>query len=478
MAQADFKGISLDGLRKKYQQAVDFGFIKKSTNIEQPKQAYLHKQLANLNSEQLEKLQIPIKNKNVQSNKTTTKPTQTPQQLLNIDDFTNAFGKPPNFDESVKNIGYTTEANGVIKTALEKAPANIERKTEAARQEVSSYLENSKISNLDDDYIGRELQDHPDPNFELTKAEAEKYNAMAATNQENAVKNSVVTERKANRKLWEDSLKNYQTIEDRRKAFVEESRAHNKIINGEIQELNKSLKSATNEQDIKKKQEEIAAKQNNLISEKRIKSREKYLDKSEQGKAAFRARIAELNVQDQFSDFGSMVDGTSKKLKFSSEFQEAAFSKKILDTVYRTGKTENEVYASMIDESTKKRLSKNGVFVTDLESGELILRKELKSEQAKQLEQAAFEDSVRTNNKSLKNLNGIQYEEKQAAEIARKNNGNMNLSKKGFFGRHGGKIGAAVAALGTIGITASLFSGGQKTNAQLYNPNPQAQYYS
>lgn len=41
-----------------------------------------------------------------------------------------------------------------------------------------------------------------------------------------------------------------------------------------------------------------------------------------------------------------------------------------------------------------------------------------------------------------------------------------------------GKLGIAAGVLALTGITASMFAGGHKSNAELYNPNPQAQYYS
>ena len=47
-----------------------------------------------------------------------------------------------------------------------------------------------------------------------------------------------------------------------------------------------------------------------------------------------------------------------------------------------------------------------------------------------------------------------------------------NLSKLGWKG----KAGAAAALLALGGVIGNQFSGGHKSNAQLYNPNPQPQY--
>ena len=45
-------------------------------------------------------------------------------------------------------------------------------------------------------------------------------------------------------------------------------------------------------------------------------------------------------------------------------------------------------------------------------------------------------------------------------------------------GHFKGKVGAVVGLLALGGIIGNQFAGGHQTNAQLYNPSPQPQYYS
>ena len=60
--------------------------------------------------------------------------------------------------------------------------------------------------------------------------------------------------------------------------------------------------------------------------------------------------------------------------------------------------------------------------------------------------------------------------ERQGSPAAGKGTG------KGFGWK--GKAGAGVALLALGGVIGSMFAGGHKSNAELYNPNPQPQYYS
>lgn len=55
--------------------------------------------------------------------------------------------------------------------------------------------------------------------------------------------------------------------------------------------------------------------------------------------------------------------------------------------------------------------------------------------------------------------------------------GNLKAGGRGGF-HFGGKIGAVAGLVGLGAVIGSMFSGGHKSNAELYNPNPQPQYYS
>lgn len=61
---------------------------------------------------------------------------------------------------------------------------------------------------------------------------------------------------------------------------------------------------------------------------------------------------------------------------------------------------------------------------------------------------------------------------------ARGGGGAATTEKSGLKMGTKGKIGAAVAGIAALaGVTSLMFSGGKQSNAQLYNPNPQPQYY-
>ena len=49
---------------------------------------------------------------------------------------------------------------------------------------------------------------------------------------------------------------------------------------------------------------------------------------------------------------------------------------------------------------------------------------------------------------------------------------------KGFFGGKGGKVAMMAGLVGLGAVISNMFSGGHQSNSQLYNPNPQPQYYS
>ena len=59
-------------------------------------------------------------------------------------------------------------------------------------------------------------------------------------------------------------------------------------------------------------------------------------------------------------------------------------------------------------------------------------------------------------------------------------NGGQRVQKARNLGKLGWK-GKGLAAVGLValgGVISNMFSGGKKSNAELYNPNPQPQYYS
>ena len=49
---------------------------------------------------------------------------------------------------------------------------------------------------------------------------------------------------------------------------------------------------------------------------------------------------------------------------------------------------------------------------------------------------------------------------------------------KGFLGGKGGKVAMMAGLVGLGAVISNMFSGGHQSNSQLYNPNPQPQYYS